>query len=161
MAEGIEAESEPRKDVAHDRDQRESVAGEAGSDEQAVDTGNGTEQRQVVWREGFDARPAPGQRALAQRRIDRSGDVETAAHAVVEHLPAVRRFVDDPRGPASADDDDRPRHGRWPRAQSWRSFGSRVSRNQSPSRLKASTTRRMASPGMNDTHQALVTKSRP
>src|SRR2546428_185235 len=46
-------------------------------------------------------------------------------------------------------------------AQSWRSLGSRVSRSQSPSRLKASTTSRMASPGRNDTHHALVTTSRP
>src|SRR5206468_11221014 len=44
--------------------------------------------------------------------------------------------------------------------QSWRSLGSRVSRSQSPRRLKASTTSRIASPGKSDTHQALVTKSR-
>src|SRR5207245_3715944 len=46
-------------------------------------------------------------------------------------------------------------------AQSCRSLGSSVSRSQSPSRLKASTTRRIARPGKNETHHALVTKSRP
>src|SRR5262249_59785174 len=45
--------------------------------------------------------------------------------------------------------------------QSWRSLGSSVSRSQSPRRLKARTTSRIASPGKSDTHQALVTKSRP
>src|SRR6185369_7006441 len=43
------------------------------------------------------------------------------------------------------------------RRHSWRSFGSSVSRSQSPIRLKASTTSRIARPGRDETHHALVT----
>src|SRR5262249_7566751 len=73
--------------------------------------------------------------------------------------PDVKRHAEPDQ--ASADDHDRASCGIHARAQSCRSFGSSVSRSQSPSRLKASTTRRIASPGKKDTHQALVTKSRP
>src|SRR5262249_4794278 len=47
------------------------------------------------------------------------------------------------------------------RHQIWRSFGSRRSRSQSPSRLKLNTTSRIARPGKNDTHHAVVMNSRP
>src|SRR2546422_2632569 len=47
-------------------------------------------------------------------------------------------------------------HGSLLRIQNWPSLGSSTSRSQSPSRLKARTTSRIARPGNSDTHHALV-----
>src|SRR5207237_8217927 len=111
--------------------------------------------------------PVLGGRPARRRHARAAGPGRGAAGAAaLEHghgeagvsaAPVKRRAEPD----EASSDDDGPRHGLGGHAQSWRSFGSSVSRSQSPSRLKASTTSRIASPGKNDTHQALVTKSRP
>src|SRR5262245_8589242 len=101
--ERVESERQPRQHVADRGDEREPVTREAGRDQQTVETRHGTQQRKVVRRECFDAGPAPGDRARGERRIDGASDLETSAHAVVQHLPAVHRLVRNTRGPASAD----------------------------------------------------------
>src|SRR2546427_10733763 len=108
MAEGIDAESEPRKDVAHDRDQRESMAGEAGSDEQAADTGNGTalERERPFGRVAShypDARPAGAGRRVAEPEAREHRDARTRVGAA----QMIRRV--EPTQ-TSADDDDPSRH---------------------------------------------------
>ena len=80
------------------------MAGEAGRDEQALEAGHRAQQRNLVGREGLDAGPAPGDRALGQRRIDGARDLQTSADAVRQHLPAVLALVGNPGGPASADE---------------------------------------------------------
>src|SRR2546430_1840985 len=101
-----------------------------------------------------EARGAQARHALARARFahepERLGLAERKADA-------VHRLDRSPAG-----DDVSPKVANVDAGdQSWRSLGSRVSRSQSPRRLKASTTSRIASPGKSDTHQALVTKSRP
>src|SRR5207253_6794282 len=85
-------------------DQREPMTRESGRDQQTVEAEHGTEHREVVGRERFDAGPAPRDRARGEWRIDGASDLETSADAVVQHLPAVHRLVRNARGPASADE---------------------------------------------------------
>ena len=96
--------TEPREDVADHGRQREPMAGKAGRDEQPVGPGDGTEHRQPVGREGFDARPAFGDDAAGQGRVDGARHLQAAAGAILLHLPAVRGLVEDERGPAAADE---------------------------------------------------------
>src|SRR5205823_14738504 len=105
-----------------------------------------------------EAYDAQARHALARGRLayeaERLALPEREGHAIhrLDRSPAG----DDVRAEV-ADVDD----GGHDRAQSWRNWGSSVSRSQSPSRLKASTTSRITSPGKNDTHHAMVITSRP
>ena len=61
----------------------------------AVDAGHRAHHGQVVRREGFEAGPAPRQRAGANRWEDRARRLEARLHALLQHLVAIARVVGD------------------------------------------------------------------
>src|SRR5262249_44787243 len=99
----VAPEGEPRKHVADHRREREAVPGEARGHEEAVESGHGADCGQLVGQEGLEPDPAPVERARRHGRIDLARDLEAAAHARVEDLPAISLVIHYASRPAATD----------------------------------------------------------